>query len=254
MKVRRATPDDAPSIVALMRDGFDPDVLNLTVYACHGVTDYLMAALSLPCEHTGHHFIVAEADGDVVGFIEYVHDPGSTLLTYAAVRPDYRGRRIGTTLFREAVASGGSDVRHRVALDVIDENHRSADWYYRLGFVAERRTGWWRVDAPTGLPGDAVVVGYPQAEAVQARFGFSELRVKTSAGLATIGRLGDRLLRITDPTVLDDGAVWAAVRAVEPRRSDVLVRAPLESLDGEATLRTTRMSSTASALLPHLPA
>jgi putative acetyltransferase len=75
--------------------------------------------------------VVAEADGEIVGFI--VINPSSGYLDQIAVRPESWGSNVAKTLMREAKRLARS-----VTLDVNQSNARAIRFYEREGFV---RTG-----------------------------------------------------------------------------------------------------------------
>ena len=81
VRVRPATADDAGAMVAVIREGFAPELLDAMIYGCAGMDRFIRDELELPpglCDRT---YTVAERDGRVLGALSVIR----------RARP-YRGR------------------------------------------------------------------------------------------------------------------------------------------------------------------
>jgi ribosomal-protein-alanine N-acetyltransferase len=84
-------------------------------------------------------FVVAELDGQVVGYewCEIYHQHAH--LTRLAVHPYYQGRGIGAQLLQEAIVDVMKRGVHLITLNTQEHNHRSRALYERFGFVYTRQ-------------------------------------------------------------------------------------------------------------------
>ncbi|MEW5959537.1 MAG: GNAT family N-acetyltransferase, partial [Chloroflexota bacterium] len=82
----------------------------------------------------GDSLMLAEINGQVVGYEWCEIHPRQAHLNRLAVHPDYQGRGIGAQLLHRAL----SDVRargvHKITLNTQEHNHRSIALYQRFGF------------------------------------------------------------------------------------------------------------------------
>jgi ribosomal-protein-alanine N-acetyltransferase len=80
-------------------------------------------------------FIVAELDGQIIGYewCEIYHRHAH--LTRLAVHPDYQGRGIGSQLLRRAIVSALEKGVEVITLNTQENNHRSRKLYEQFGFV-----------------------------------------------------------------------------------------------------------------------
>ncbi len=91
-------------------------------------------------------FLVAEAEGRVVGFVAACPDwkdweLGRVLEIHEiAVAPAWQGKGVGRALLEEVFALGRSCGMGLAALWVGEKNHRARRWYTQLGF---RELGQW---------------------------------------------------------------------------------------------------------------
>jgi GNAT superfamily N-acetyltransferase len=134
---REAEPADAASVAAAIDDWWPGQ------HMVHAVCPQLF-------EHFGDTCVIAEADGELVGFlVGFVSQrmPGTGYVHYSGVRPDHRGRGIGKGLyerFAEAMRVRGCV---RLYAETGTWNRDSIAFHQRLGFELE--------------PGDDVVEGLP---------------------------------------------------------------------------------------------
>jgi ribosomal protein S18 acetylase RimI-like enzyme len=216
--VRAATPDDAPAVVAAMRDGFADDVLELTMYGCPGVGDYVARTIALgPLSPTA--YLVAGVGPDILGAAHLSRMDHDLELSYLSVREGARHQGLGRRLLARGLHEAPVD--GWMHLDVFEDNHRAAEWYSSLGFSVIGRRSWWSSPPPgpdpRGEPG-ATVGGLPQADACHRAFGFSEFSVRVHGRTWTVGRLGDRSFRLTDPGGLAVPGLLAVLGRLDPAR------------------------------------
>lgn len=146
--LRDATPDDIPTILALVRElaeyERDPDAAVATPELLH---DAMFGARAVA------HAIMAEEEGEAVGFALYFFNfstwtgrPGLYLEDFY-VRPSARGRGVGTRLFRRLAEIAQERGCARMELSVLTWNLEPMRLYERLG--GQRLVNWttYRFDA-----------------------------------------------------------------------------------------------------------
>jgi putative acetyltransferase len=106
MQVRPATPEDAPAVFALPvasirtlgPQGYDPDQVRAWARKDHGPEGY-------PIDEEGHHFVVAEREGEVAGFGDLVPDSeevdAEADIRAVYVHPEHAGRGVGSAILAE---------------------------------------------------------------------------------------------------------------------------------------------------------
>jgi ribosomal protein S18 acetylase RimI-like enzyme len=218
IQVRLAIPVDASPIVEIIRQGFSPALLDCMIYGCAGISTYVEQQITLTLADT--FFAVAVSGRDILGCIELRLFPDTLFLNYIAVRPEVRGLGIGSRLLKYALEIVSRPVHRTMQLDVFEENRAALAWYERLGFDVIERRNWWEIQlaAPDDVPEIGYISGYPQAEICQREFGFSQFRFVTSGGEYTIGRIGNRWFRITQPSAVEDRAVLSMLSHLAPNR------------------------------------
>ena len=91
------------------------------------------------------HFLVAEADGAVAGYIGVQEICGEGYVTNVAVLPQYRRRGIGERLLREAIRGAKERGCDFLSLEVRVGNAAAIRLYERLGLrLAGRRKAFYR--------------------------------------------------------------------------------------------------------------
>lgn len=134
---RSAEPDDAAAVARAIDDWWPGK------HMVHAVCPQLF-------EHLGDTCVLAEREGDLIGFlVGFVSQrmPGTGYVHYAGVRPDCRGLGIGRELYRRfstAVAGRGCT---RLYAETGAWNVESIAFHRRVGFTLQ--------------PGDAIVDGLP---------------------------------------------------------------------------------------------
>ncbi|MFC9331671.1 GNAT family N-acetyltransferase [Kitasatospora sp. NPDC057015] len=137
LKIRRATADDLPAVVAMLAD----DPLGAVRESPDDLTPYRTAFERIEGD-PNQHLVVAERDGRTVGTLQLTLIPGlsrrgSTRTVVEAVRihADERGSGLGTQLIQWAV-----DTSRELGADLVqltsDASRTGAHRFYeRLGFV-----------------------------------------------------------------------------------------------------------------------
>lgn len=161
MRIRAATPGDVAAVRRVARDSWDHDypgqLSRETVE--EGFDEwYGTEALTGEVERPGSRVLVAEDDGDVVGFAHAAWNTGgsegSILRVYVA--PDHRGEDLGRELVDRAAETLGKRGVARITAMVLAENEQGGAFYRSLGFE--------RVDE-----GTTTIAGEPHEEHVYAR-------------------------------------------------------------------------------------
>ena len=171
--VRTALVADAPSIAAIGRVAF-PAVHNDVIGAEFAATvveqTYSVEALTdciTRCLAAGDaEFLVAERDGDVVGYLHYDSEGAEPELHRIYVDPSQKRGGVGSALMRELHARLPPDGQY--ILLVVEANKDAQAFYERHGLVIERR-----IDGPSYF-GKAMAietdVPLPAADAIIMRF------------------------------------------------------------------------------------
>lgn len=255
--IRFATTADADSIVALMKTAYDPKVLDVTVYGCHGIAQYLIAQLALPPSIAETHYLVADNEGVLQGVIELRYVGTAIFVNYLCTAPDRRGAGVAQAMLREGIPMVRRPHHASVSLDVFQDNIQARQWYRRLGFAPIAQTAWWRLPLVRRESVPGRVAAYAQATACHHAYGFSSFTMTTSAGDYTIGKLGTRWFRTSSAALLHDDEARACLVALDPRRQ-LLALLPLEQPhacpDAEMVCLSERMTIQTEALLVHLAA
>lgn len=146
MNVRPAEPDDAPAIERVARDAWwetypgilDAEVVESTLAEVYD-PDFLREAMA---DHDGLLYLVAEQDGEVVGFASAQQTWADEVEIHTLyVDPDHRQRGVGTALLEavdESAAAAGVD---RLRAGVLSGNHVGRAFAETHGFErVETRT------------------------------------------------------------------------------------------------------------------
>ncbi len=138
--VRRARRSDVPRIVEIEDLAFPKSPYPTYVFLWN-----------LSCNPEG--FLVAEKNGEVVGYIIFETRPlsGEGHIVSIAVHPEHRREGIGTILMTEAerrILEAGYDV---VRLEVRESNFGARRFYESLGYEPERRIPRYYEDGETAL-------------------------------------------------------------------------------------------------------
>ncbi|MFC8454853.1 GNAT family N-acetyltransferase [Kitasatospora sp. NPDC057223] len=138
LKIRRATEDDLPAIVAMLAD----DQLGSTRETPDDLTPYL-AALARINSDPHQHLMVADRDGRAVATLQLTLIPGisrrgstRTIIEGVRVDADERGSGLGTELIRWAIDRSRDLGANLVQLTSDATRTDARRFYERLGFTA----------------------------------------------------------------------------------------------------------------------
>jgi Acetyltransferases len=92
-------------------------------------------------KETHPYFVVAELDGEVVGYQFNTLDNEYGYLVRIAVQPARGGQGIGTRLMAEAIHFFAQAHCARIMLNTQEENHRAHRLYERFGFIRLQQKG-----------------------------------------------------------------------------------------------------------------
>jgi ribosomal protein S18 acetylase RimI-like enzyme len=213
-----AVPSDSVQIVKVMRQGYDPSWLDVMLYGCDGVEHYVEAQIRLGSA-SSYRYKVHRQAGEVVGVAEFRFRGTTLFLNNIVVLPAGQGAGVGRALLREMVQEARQQGRSTLSLDVLDTNARAMSWYARIGLEATSERSYWHGPMPGGAPSASFTIpDHPQAEAVHARFGFSEFAVEGDGRTVRVGRLGPRYFRLLGWSSASDRNLTAFLGALEPRR------------------------------------
>ena len=234
-EIHPARPEDAASMVRLVRAGFAAELHPLMIYGCRGAASFIRAQLAIPSRFADRQFTVARSlrDGTVVGCVDMVRADDRLFLSYIVTEPAYRGARLATRLLLAAVERARTPSHETIALDVLRDNAVAREWYDRLAFDHASST-WW-LEMPSAPVAEATehtsvrVAGLAQADAVHASFGFSQFTLEIQGQCHTIGRLGDSWFRLSTAEALADRRVRDTLRALDPHRR-VLAIVPVAAI------------------------
>ena len=232
---------DAPRIAALIRAGFEPEVVGATIYGCGGVDGFIAEHIRRrAC--SPFRYKVARSAAGIVGAADFRLQQETLFLSYIAVDPAGQGQGIASRLLANAVAEAAGDGLVRLGLDVFITNARAASWYERLGMHGEYE----RILAtgplePDPEPGRFVIPDLAQAEAVQSRFGFSEFTLQDAdCTQHRVGRIGDGYFRLVGKATAFDRHVHACLASFNPGRAVLAILEDPARLDTWRSLVVSR--------------
>jgi GNAT superfamily N-acetyltransferase len=142
MKVRQATPDDVPSLVALFQE-LDRMQSDWRVFTPRpGFYDEVGVKYREAMSHENAVVLVAEDEGEVVGMAygevrvpSRFSDERAFELSGVVVRAGYRGRGVGRELVREAARFAGSVGVDWIELKTFAPNQGAMEFWETLGFT-----------------------------------------------------------------------------------------------------------------------
>lgn len=138
--IRHWTDDDLKAVQHILletwRDAygsFIPETDLETYFQTH----YHMEAMRKLLAAKGVDGLVAELNGETVGFARTAYDPAEKRFTIASlyVLPEHQGKGIGMELLLHAEKIGAHYGVDSVWLGVMEENARALSWYQRIGFT-----------------------------------------------------------------------------------------------------------------------
>lgn len=81
------------------------------------------------------HFLVAKADGAVVGYLSYMVIFDEATLVNVAVLPEFRGKKIGKALLQSLITDAKSRKLSIICLEVRESNQTAIGLYTKFGFM-----------------------------------------------------------------------------------------------------------------------
>jgi GNAT superfamily N-acetyltransferase len=142
VKVRQATPEDVPSLVALFQE-LDRMQSDWRVFTPRpGFYDEVGVKYEAAMSHENAVVLVAEDDGEVVGMAygevripSRFSDERALELSAVVVRSGYRGRGVGRDLVKEAATFAGEIGVGWIELKTFAPNERAMEFWESLGFT-----------------------------------------------------------------------------------------------------------------------
>ncbi|WP_435195015.1 GNAT family N-acetyltransferase [Natronomonas sp. EA1] len=137
MQLREARPDDAPAIAAVAREAWRTaytDIIGEEQVAAlldrwYGIDDLRDRLADAPA------FVVAEVDGEVVGFADGVErEEEEWALGRLYVHPDHWNRGVGSALIEAVETRAREAGAEAMELGVFAENDRATGFYERHGY------------------------------------------------------------------------------------------------------------------------
>ncbi len=203
---RRLQAEDAPLIVELHQSVFPQEKVLRTIYASPGISRYLANLMALAELRHEHVFWGAWVGNDLVGYI-HIREVADTLhLNYIAVAPAFRGKGIGSHMWKYLLLAAKNNGHKQVSLHVEEDNSIALDWYKRQGLQIVGETRLYEKDSSMGSYGTPHMVraggvelaDWEAAEACQALYGFSQFRLIVNARTYIIGRLANRYFQLQE--------------------------------------------------------
>ena len=258
VEIRYAVERDSSSIVSIIRDGFTSDFLSTTIYGCSGVEEYIRAHIKSPARCSDTEYLVAVVSDDIIGCLEFWRGGSGLWGIYVAVVPSARLSGVGGKLLDFTLRANPNIGSAVMNLDVLADNLPALRWYNKRGYkpVGEKHLFRFRLAKSPTAP-KAIVVGFPQAEAIQRQFGFSEFIVRTDIAQHTVGRLGTKYYRFACAAALEDVGLLSFLQQMDCERQQVLYATPGNapvglSVTPEHYATLIRMSATIEDLLGYV--
>jgi len=258
IRIGPARSGENAGIVQVMRSGFEPDFLNLSIYGCPGIHLFVRDQIQAQSLGVDTAFTVARVGRRIVGCAEVRRLRGALFINYISVLPEYRGAGLGRRLLAAAIAAWRWQGCNRVILDVLEDNPVACNWYERLGFGNSGATTWLRIPLVKSEPSRWFAISrYPQGQAVFCRYGFSSFRLITDEAEYEIGQLGSDWFRLSKAEGVADRTVLEVLFMLDPRRALLaLVKGDepqlSEGLNARPLARTIRMETDLHPLVRQL--
>lgn len=215
--IRPAVPQDGERIATLMREGVSDTVRRITIMCSPRLGRFVADELAAG---GAQEYVVAVFDGRVMGTSAWRHADGSLHLDHLYVAPELRGRGIGSALVLDGLRRIRRSGESCLLLDVFDDTPRAVAWYRSWNMRQEQEFAWIQLPLPAGGPrsGRDLPSEWAEAQARQARYGFSQFTLSTATGTYRVGRLGERLFRCGTFGILDDVAALEELARFDPQR------------------------------------
>lgn len=212
-----ATLEDVDAIMGLFAECFPQQWRDLNIYGCEGAAAFLADSIRWQA-HRGETAVLVARSDQVLGFMEVRRTPSAINVNNAATSPKARGLGLFRRLLAAAVELGEREgyamtTLHRTLGDPLK------DFYHRTGYTVVFQMMWSACPLPDGpMTVDTVFHGLPQADAIHARYGFSQFTLRTRLGLYDVGRLGTRWFRLRNPAIVRDEKALSALHNLDPER------------------------------------
>ncbi len=134
--LRASSEQDIPGIAAVDWAAFPPHWWNGELTIRHGIT-------------VSPYFVVAEIEGEIVGYATGDVNEPMAHLNRIAVTPVHQGHGIGSQLLRDALLAFWKWGAEEVTLNTQQNNHVSQRLYHRFGFTPTGESAMvWRIPLP----------------------------------------------------------------------------------------------------------
>jgi GNAT superfamily N-acetyltransferase len=251
-----ATAADVPGIMRVIEECFSLTSRSRAVFGAPCADRYFTEMIRRQDTGGDGAFIVARsADARVVGFVEIRRLPGCVHLNNMATSAVARGQGVYAALMAAAIRLGRADGYTQASLDVFVDNPIRA-FQFNVGYRVTGTVTWHAVVLPAGpRPAGVYFGGLPQADAVHAWFGFSQMTAVTTGGARhDVGRLGHSWFRVTDPAVVAERDILVALHNLDAARY-LLAIVPLGTalpadLDAQHLGTSERLMGDIATLLP----
>lgn len=200
------------AVVRLLATSVPDSCVGLVAYHASGYQAFLAAALAPPAPHRTLILRCVRDDDGVVAVADWRAVGETLLLNGIAVRPEERGRGLGSQLLQDGLTLARRLGRTSVALDVSEENPGAYRLYRRTGFTEQRVTVFADVPTdPSPEPEPVRLCNWPSFITDRAAYGFADLNVDTRDRQFT-ARLVGRVLRV--PTGADTTRIGTSLAAI----------------------------------------
>lgn len=254
--IRSAEPSDAADIVSIIREAFPARMLELFVYGCSGIKEYVAEQIEVQDIGGETYYTVAVTGGKIVACTEVRRLPHCLFLNYIAVIAPFRSQGLGERLLHKALVKDKPASVKEIVLDVFEFNTDAFRWYKRFGFDHRETIAWLQVALEDTRSSPIVLAGYAQAQACHREFGFSNFTVYAGEKPYEVGRLGEHWYRLTNPEALTMPGLVAGLRRLAPHRQLLLLSKPdstnISLLDAREITRTHRLVVAWDVLQRHL--
>lgn len=248
VSIRPLHAEEVEAAQDLIARSFDPQFHRYMTATQRGSAAFLAAFVEWPQLHPDRTYLAAVREEELLAYAEFRHtEPGVSFLSYICVSPQLRGQGVATRLIETYLKSAVDLTTMR--LDVFAHNAPALALYRKLGFEEEASTVWWRRPLPAlqTSPGGLQFHNWPQALAMQEKYGFCEYQFGFQGENCKVGRLGERVLRCGSVDDFTNDQMLSALREAFPELQEALLIAPegpSPSAGSEAFNRLLRLSWT----------
>lgn len=237
--VRELPAERVDEFIRLIRLSIPSPLLEFTIYGGEGIANYVAIQAKYPFADT--RYLIAESAGDPIAAAEFRLLDDGLFLNYIAVEPRQRGKGTGTWFLKECVNRLRRPEHAWLELDVFEENHAARAWYSSLGFSEQRATEWRLLEGTRAVAEPLRVGLLAQAAACVEAYGFGMVTLTGENRSVSLGWLGQRNFRVTDPGSFVDPRLRSTCWLLDSTRRllGVLPAGAVE--DGELVARSVRL-------------